>query len=216
MRRYLKAIFVLLLGAMVNIVVALGSFAQQGRSSTIQVAPTNQIFCSSTRVHTRLDVTWWIPEGVAEETSIDVIVEEIRHAGRTGQRTNLVIRGHPDGARGLHFTVCEAGWPARSLWGFRTNGNRYMGIQPKSTLIPVGRSGVAPRVELPTRPIWPGLAANTLFYGALIAAAWCCLRGVRPWRRRRRRGRNNCPDCGYVRAGIPAESKCPECGAPAA
>ncbi len=52
-------------------------------------------------------------------------------------------------------------------------------------------------------PLW----APTLLAGAI--AAWC-------WRRERQRRRlanaGSCPACGYSRAGLAADAKCPECG----
>jgi hypothetical protein len=54
------------------------------------------------------------------------------------------------------------------------------------------------KIELPTFPLWPGLLANTAFYGG----AWAVLIGVpvllRRWLRARRGG---CPACGYSREG---------------
>jgi hypothetical protein len=59
------------------------------------------------------------------------------------------------------------------------------------------------------RPIWPGLALNTLFYAGLAWGLWQVPLDIR---RRRRRRMNRCVKCGYDRAGIAADAKCPECG----
>ncbi len=62
-------------------------------------------------------------------------------------------------------------------------------------------------VNLPLRPIWPGLIANTLFYATLAIAVLASLRLVRI-RRRRKQGR--CIACAYeLGQGVDI---CPECG----
>lgn len=63
---------------------------------------------------------------------------------------------------------------------------------------------------LPTFPLWPGLLADTAFYGG----AWAILLGtpilIRRWIRSRRGG---CPACGYSLEGLKDGAPCPECGA---
>lgn len=63
--------------------------------------------------------------------------------------------------------------------------------------------------QLPTRPLWLGLTADSTLYGALWAAL---LVGV-PWSRRFIRShRGQCARCGYDRAGLAIDAQCPECG----
>jgi hypothetical protein len=63
-------------------------------------------------------------------------------------------------------------------------------------------------VRLPIRPLWSGLAVNTVFYGCLIAAiAWLAGWAVRANRRRR----GLCEVCKYPRGVSPV---CTECGKP--
>jgi hypothetical protein len=64
-------------------------------------------------------------------------------------------------------------------------------------------------VSLPLRPLWPGFALDTAFYGTLVfllSSAPAFLR------RRSRLRRGACPACGYDLRGF-GESTCPECGA---
>lgn len=62
---------------------------------------------------------------------------------------------------------------------------------------------------LPTFPLWPGLLANTAFYGGAWAVLIFTPLFVRRWLRARRGG---CAGCGYSREGLKAEAPCPECG----
>jgi hypothetical protein len=64
-------------------------------------------------------------------------------------------------------------------------------------------------LRLPWFPLWPGFALNTLFYAGLAWGLWQVPLAIR---RRRRRRMNRCVKCGYDRAGIAADAKCPECG----
>lgn len=60
----------------------------------------------------------------------------------------------------------------------------------------------------PYRPIWFGLAMNTLFYATVFALIFA---GIAHVRTRRRLRRNLCLRCGYSLAGQ-ASPGCPECG----
>jgi hypothetical protein len=65
-------------------------------------------------------------------------------------------------------------------------------------------------LDLPLRPIWPGLLADAAAWGA---AAWGLSRPPGALRARARRRRGGCPECGYSRSGLPGRAVCPECGA---
>ncbi len=61
---------------------------------------------------------------------------------------------------------------------------------------------------LPLHPVWSGLAANTVFYGAIWALP---LIGLPLLKQRRRRRKGHCPHCNYdLKSDL--EHGCPECG----
>ncbi len=61
---------------------------------------------------------------------------------------------------------------------------------------------------IPLRPIFPGFAINTVFYGAIL---WLLMFGVFTARRSIRRKRGHCIKCGSDLRGAEHEV-CPECG----
>ncbi len=71
---------------------------------------------------------------------------------------------------------------------------------------PWQRTGLA---FLPLRPIWPGFAANTIFYAAVL---WMLTLGPSTARRMIRRKRGLCINCGYDLRHADHDA-CPECGA---
>ncbi len=62
--------------------------------------------------------------------------------------------------------------------------------------------------RLPLTPLWPGIAINTVFYGAIL---WLLVPGPFALRRYVRRRRGRCITCGYDLRGAFDEG-CPECG----
>ncbi len=61
-------------------------------------------------------------------------------------------------------------------------------------------------ISLPLRPIWPGFAINTLFYGTLL---WLLIYGLSVMRRFLRLKRGLCPKCAYP---VGESEICSECG----
>lgn len=126
----------------------------------------------------------------------------------------------PDPGYETNPRYLRAGWPffaaqGREIYGFPTGTSvgrthELIGL----TTVKIGRR----YVDIPYRPIWPGLLANTLFYAvpaallltALRFAALGVRRAFRSARGRRRRTRGRCAHCGYeLGEGI---TTCPECG----
>ncbi|MFT3686219.1 MAG: hypothetical protein QM783_15065 [Phycisphaerales bacterium] len=117
-------------------------------------------------------------------------------------------------------TYFSSGWPFRCLTGSNLAGITDVALGAASQVSE--RSGLVAFNERPpraaggatgwfiiTRPIWLGLAANTLFFAILagmVYAGW--LAAVA----RYRRSRNLCTACGHSRAGLGAGVRCPECG----
>jgi hypothetical protein len=122
--------------------------------------------------------------------------------------------------------VQVAGWPCDCVWGSMVlKDPRLNDLTPIKGRLPHGvvARGVAyvgreysPRDNrgicgyLPIAPIWSGLAIDTLFYGTIAWGLLFLPGTLRRWRRRRG---GRCVKCGYDRAGLGAESACPECGA---
>lgn len=59
------------------------------------------------------------------------------------------------------------------------------------------------------RPLWSGLALNTLAYGLCW---WCAIVGVHRAKHLVRSLRGRCVSCGYDLSGLPLGAPCPECG----
>ena len=119
------------------------------------------------------------------------------------------------------------GWPVLALWcewpvaagpNSSTLGS-FGDIQPVrgGIALPDAKSAWGYPADslraLPYRPIWIGLAADTLLFALLYVSAFHLTRSLaRTIRARSRAGRNLCPKCAYPRVGLAAESPCPECG----
>lgn len=132
--------------------------------------------------------------------------------------------GSPDGGVwGFHVVwQSDVGWPLRSFRGVQ----RHWGVAMKEQASVAGMIVLPDRVLgipmpglttaqgrlIPVRPLWDGLAANTLLY-ALAAGffGWVATRV----RRRARLDRQCCAACGYdLRAALESDTvRCPECAA---
>jgi len=117
--------------------------------------------------------------------------------------------------------VEASGWPCIALRTHRVGGGPLH--EPFDAVAAAGmtnRDGWMVPVydwRIPNWPVWPGFAVNA----GLAFAFWMMLSLTTGSLRRRITGRvrafrRRCPGCGYSRAGIPAHSPCPECGAPSA
>lgn len=113
-----------------------------------------------------------------------------------------------DDARGFPFLALWCRWPATfTVLGPTTFGPVEGGISipdhPSTAL-----TGAQNDRALPYRPIWSGLALNTLIYAALF---FTFVRSLRFARSRWRRSHGRCPRCAYDRLDD-YTTPCPECG----
>ena len=100
----------------------------------------------------------------------------------------------------------RCGWPVSALRGWRDKATTRFAIEVPWTVV-IEPGGTVKRL-LPLAPCWPGFAADTAVFAALTALAALVAGAVR---RRWRRHRGRCPDCGYDLQGI-GGTTCPECG----
>jgi hypothetical protein len=125
------------------------------------------------------------------------------------QPRQLVHKGRvATNARRFEWVEYIAGWPLRSATMYKAPDEEQVfdALELPSWLNSlVGNSHDIP---VPTRPIWPGMIANTLIYGAAWAALFVTP-GIARGRLRAWRGR--CPRCGYD-LRHQASPGCPECG----
>ena len=106
----------------------------------------------------------------------------------------------------------ETGWPMKAMtcavhWREQVQNDDIIYRVAGGLQLPRDKD-FEPRA-LPLTPLWPGFAANTVLYSTLWFAMFWCARASRTFHRARQ---NRCIHCGYLRIGLAAEAKCPECG----
>jgi hypothetical protein len=107
-----------------------------------------------------------------------------------------------DDDRGVSVTGLTIGWPFEALGGYTLYSGDEDGGESRGIFYLDYRA-------ISYRPLCPGFALDTAFYGTLVFLLWSAPAVLR--RLRKRRG--HCPTCGYDLRGAPA-GPCPECGAP--
>jgi hypothetical protein len=95
------------------------------------------------------------------------------------------------------------GFPAKSLSCYQLSSGRLAWWSHSWSFAMEAPGGTYP---LPTRPLWLGFAANTLFYATLL---WLLMYGLSALRRFLRVRRGLCPKCAYL---MGESSVCTECG----
>jgi hypothetical protein len=120
-----------------------------------------------------------------------------------------------DGRLPAHqLNVFSAGWPFLALEGTRCDALMSdVWTLPSSVMRLDNYRGY----PLPTRPLSPGFAINTILYAAMLWVVFATPGMIKRTRRRILRGRGLCIHCGYDLRGQPAPPdgnsiKCPECG----
>jgi hypothetical protein len=117
-----------------------------------------------------------------------------------------------DGRR-LFVQWTECGWPRTCL---RSVHLRLSSLQVSDPHLPkdwqLKPTSYALPIELPLKPLWPGMLTNV----ACFTAAWFTLlfaarRLITHAIRLRRTRHNRCPACGYSLTGV-TTNVCPECG----
>ena len=189
--RLLIAAVFLLAGAVMNVAVAWG-------------------YATGGWLPTGTGTTIGLDEGEAQQVlanRLGVVGAERFHAyeERSVGSTFVVVSGYFSNRPNHHVTVITTGWPYLALeghWGL-VDG------QPETSRLLVTRWERRDNVVVfPFYPIWPGFAANTIFYSA---ALWMLPLGPLAIRRLIRRKRGHCINCGYDLRGVEHEV-CPECG----
>lgn len=135
-------------------------------------------------------------------------------ADRAARFRESVIGGILASPEAVRVDLESAGWPFSCLMRAQeiSLGRRYTSQWTNHWSIKVEQdlieSTTTLPLQLPVRPIWSGLAANTLCYAAAWAVPIFSQRLVFGWVRRRQ---GRCPGCGYELHGA-FETGCPECG----
>ncbi len=110
------------------------------------------------------------------------------------------------------------GFPFRCLWSWHAD-TKFLNPSnlPRSSALEIPGFATGPGVigySLPITPLWTGLAANTVFWAAVVACIPWAVRRIRLEIRHRieqsRIDRGLCPTCLYPRE--PLVDRCPECG----
>ena len=219
-RRALKLLIFLLLGAIINVAVAWGCAiafrsltAAQHDASAFESYVYWRVFVSSRRVETtvfseRLRGDFHTASKLHPN---DILPSWAPFEMPTAKFKNA---GEDDDALENRLTVAR-GFPMLSL---RSERAGVGDIQKSPSLDLVhgietsldwpSTGNVIMKLDLPTWPVWPGFAINTIFYAAIV---WALLAVPGMVKRRRRIRRGLCVGCGYPLGSSPV---CSECGTP--
>ncbi|UCD74542.1 MAG: hypothetical protein JSV91_12230 [Phycisphaerales bacterium] len=172
----LPALLLLLFGAIVNIAVAWGS-----------AVTVNTWACDAEEAGVIGDDRLWIVRRHNAFGGTSYRSERARYYTQESRTWGTVgpadltpawapfASGLPESARSAEWLIDSRGWPSRSMWsqvrrGFRTETGQWVVTNVEGgikTPLPSWTALRIPRV-LPLRLIWPGFAANTVFYTAVL------------------------------------------------
>ena len=206
MKRHLRTLIVfLLLGAIINIAVAWGCILWS--SGEFGSKPTTS---SAGAWPGRVPSSW--PAISRSINAYDVFgLTEVLAYGQERQTTTIEWEFQD---------VVQVGLPVRSLYSERhcmanpwfSNTSVVWEAKTWSDGISIPfslqRNKPYSRQCLPTLPIWPGFAINTIFYAAILWLVFAAPFALRRWRRIKR---GLCPACAYP---VGTSSVCTECGKP--
>ncbi len=231
-RRLTKLVVFLLLGAVVNVAVAWGCATWSALklvSRPLVERPTDadqrwwqQVVPA--RASPRANAVWRSRGFGCDSLLIlgDRSGEAVIREDPSGQ----VIFGTSVNATLDRVTLVRSGWPWRSgagerwdlgislltpfpMLGHKVTTWRDADLQTSAVSFdrPTWLGGSSFRL-LPLRPVWPGFAINSIFYGAIL---WPLIGGPFVLRRHIRRKRGLCVTCGYDLRHAD-HAACPECG----
>ena len=205
-RRLLIIAIFLLAGAVVNVTVAWGIVL---RSSVPPVGRPFERVSGVSAWPRPVPDDWPLPE--AQKSARSWGLSELKTLANVAPMSPLPLKGT---WVAVGMTLFRAGWPCRSLEAdFQGRAIYDLPLQIEwrySLTLPepltIIRREEARYRPLPYRPLWLGLAANTVFYAAVI---WLLISGPFVLRRIIRVKRGRCVKCGYP---VSESAVCSECG----
>jgi hypothetical protein len=208
-RRLLLCLPLLLVGAAVNVLVALGSFAFQAPAACVESTHPVEAWPAP------VPADWPAPRleeirryNIVTFRSVasgERVARELSGLDAPACEVSLFELGRPFRCLGMYATIDRRPRPAASSAG---PTGRPIEITHGVLDIPPGLQLLTGLPWMPVRPIAAGFAANSALYAAAVGAMlWIPVR-VRRFERRRR---GLCEGCGYPSGASPV---CTECGAP--
>ena len=200
-RRIITILIFLLLGALINVVVAWGACLVNLRSDTSKIEPE-----AVPTLWSRYAPPHWPAPGNNYDRG-ERAESFLRTFLRTGPHKPVAA---PDIGPDLYYVhSVDVGWPLRSLEGGDafTVADAVIDRDYTTNLYIWGRPD-RDEVWFPFGVIWPGFAIDTIFYAAIL---WLLTLGPFATRRLIRRKRGRCIKCDYDLRGD-FSGGCPECG----
>jgi hypothetical protein len=206
----------LVMGAIVNVAVALGAFLEDYESSPLTSRPTilgRNPDADDTDLWERHRGDGWFESPMNAFTEDGLLVTRRGCAARAGglieySRTSSrkELREAFHGMGDFRVEQVESGFPARALHWECWDSDL---ASPAGVFTPhAGHDGVQIGTHVvPGTALWRGFAINTVFYAAVL---WLLFAAPFALRKRRRIKRGLCPKCAYP---VGTSEKCTECGA---
>ena len=200
MKRWVFTIILFLfLGAIVNVAAAWGCTYNEKAGITREVTPSEIRDMMSVQSVVDWDDHWPIVAESERRFGLQRVAAYDADDRYGGDPSKLPL---PQYRRPPFLIWVNAGWPLHAL-------NAQYGVNGRANMRTTSASFVqlASR-RFPVRPLWPGFAINTVFYGGVLWLLFAVPFVLRRWRRIRR---GLCPKCAYDLRGT-ASVACPGCG----